>query len=353
MLGRFKQIVFLAVIGLAGGCLPQLPDNTKTASAPQRTLLYGSADASFSSEDGVTDALWLEVQRGDGETVGGYVSQNDATRNALIIMLHGASTFDSAGGPGSALYLHQTMGAALQRRGFRTWSISAHECGTAYGQDDTADVVAAVDWLAREGKVMLGVDHVYVVGYSTGGTATVIANRQRKVDAVSTVSALMEPFSIENRSGYWRLIAGLYPQNIGACQMLTTLNTYGPPGSAGWDALNTVAHIDELKSPMLVFHGDSDPIFETSNAQDLQARYDDLTAQGVSLPELEFIFLPGVGHFPTLEADEICGPIADFFQKYGAVQGGAVHLASGGAVPVAGGAVQTAGAAALAGTPAQ
>jgi len=332
MLRAMKHICVLLVLGLSAGCLPQLPDNAKSAGAPQRTVVYGSADATFWTEDGVGDALWLEVQRGDGTTLGGYVSQNDASRSAVVILLHGASTFEAGGGPGSARHIHTTMGAALRTRGFKTWALAGEECGTPYGERDKDAVVATADWLDREGKVILGVDRVYVVGYSSGGTAAAVANRYRKVDAVSTVSALMEPYSISNRWDFWRFLSAAYPNNLGACQMLTTLNAYGGSSSPGWDVLNTVAHIEELKSPMLVFHGDSDPIFETSNALRLQARYDELLAQGARLPELAFVLLPGINHFPTLEADEICGPISEFFAKYGAVEN-ATHVASEGPIP--------------------
>jgi hypothetical protein len=111
----------------------------------------------------------------------------------------------------------------------------------------------------------------------------------------------------------FKWITGIYPANQGACQMRETLDFYGPPGSQGWGWLDTVSHIHELRSPMLVIHGLDDTLFLPSNAFDLEARYQEALASGDSLPELQFVYLERVNHFADVTEPQVYQPIADFF----------------------------------------
>jgi hypothetical protein len=51
-------------------------------------------------------------------------------------------------------------------------------------------------------------------------------------------------------------IADVFPWNTGLCQLGATLDAYGPPGAAGWDRLDGVGRVRELRSPMLVLRGE-------------------------------------------------------------------------------------------------
>src|SRR5262245_37747648 len=175
---RFQSVLLAIALPLCPGCLPPLPENAKPSDPPQRNILKEVPDGRMETEAGVSGAVWLEVNRPGGNTIGGYLSQNDSPLKAVVIILHGASTFSPDGEIGSALIFHESLGAALQARGYLTWALAYPECGTAYGQDDLQSVIDAIDWLDRAGRSTLGLQRVYLAGYSTGGTLTILANRQ-------------------------------------------------------------------------------------------------------------------------------------------------------------------------------
>jgi dienelactone hydrolase len=305
------------VLAPSVGCLPALPDNTKATDVPLRTIVREADGATFSQEDGVSDALWLEIARSqEPGSVGGYLSQNDASADALIILLHGASTFSATGGVGAALLFHQMFGPPYRDQGYLTLSLVYRECGTAYGQGDVADVLEVLDWLNRGGKVALGVDRVYIIGYSTGGTITDNVCRQRSVAAAACISGLSEPRQLTDFRALYQTLAALYPDNEGFCQLGTTLLTYGPPGSSGWDTLNTVGHVQDIQNPMIFFHGNDDIIYNVDNTLHLQNAYESRLADGVLMPEMQFVILDGVDHFMIEDNPDVTQGILDFFARY-------------------------------------
>ncbi len=314
---RLITIWPLLGLGLVAGCLPPLPENAKS-DAPQRTILQQTGDTMLASEPGLDDALWLEISRiREPGTVGGYLSQNDPTQKALVVLLHSASTLIPYGSVGATRLIHSEFGPAFRDRGYLTWSLNYRECGTAYGQDDLADALEAIDWLDRQGKATLGVDRVFLVGYSAGATVATLTNRQRKVDGIVSISGLSQPDSVESEWFLYYLLGKIYPLNTGVCEVSTTVEAYGQPGSPGWDVLNTVDHIDELLSPMLWIHGTKDSIFNVSNARNLETRYEQRLAEGAAMPVLEFFYVEGVGHFLNLDDPDIQQPIFDFLQRFG------------------------------------
>src|SRR5262249_19706976 len=150
-----------------------------------------------------------------------------------------------------------------------TWSLAFPECGTPYGQDDLQSVVDAIDWFDRVGKMALGMKDLYVAGYSTGGTLSVLVNPPRTGAAAAAISGLTEPESIEDLWGLFKWVTGIYPLNLGACQMRQTIDFYGPPGDPRWGALDSVAHFNELRSPMILLQGTKDQLFSINNERDL------------------------------------------------------------------------------------
>lgn len=320
-----ESVRFLGIVGLLltlSGCLPALPENLKATDSPARTTLLETSDSRFETESGLTDGVWLEVNRSDGDgAVGGYLSQNVSPTQSLVIILHGASTFEPEGSVGSARFLHETFGSALRERGFVTWSLAYRECGTPYGQGDLQDVLDAIDWVEQVGYTTLDVKHLYVAGYSTGGTLAILANRNRTLSAVAGLSGLTEPQSLETLRTLFLWLTGNYPFNMAACQMRQTLEFYGPPGAAGWAYLDTVSNVAQLRSPMLVIHGTEDGLFSPRNAYNLEAAYRNAAATGIPLPPMQFLYLDGEGHFLNLMDASVVDPIATFFAAHQAPMG--------------------------------
>jgi fermentation-respiration switch protein FrsA (DUF1100 family) len=303
-----------------------LPENTALP-PPQRTVLDEAGGAVFSSEPGLEDAVWVEIPGNSGRTVGGYLSLENADSGDIVIVLHGASTFSTDGAVDGARGFHEGFGLAYRQAGYRTLSLDFQECGTAYGQGDTADVVQAIDWLNGPGKAVLGTTGIYLVGYSVGATAAIVANRQRQVTAVASISGITEPQSLQGAWFLYYLAGSLYPNNEGLCQVGSTLAVYGLPGWPGWDTLNTVARVNELQSPMLVIQGTSDQLFPVSNAQNLEAAYQQALSEGLTLSPVEFLYIPDADHFAVV-GPEVADAILAFFGRFHRqAEGGRVQLA--------------------------
>lgn len=305
--------------GMSGtaGCIPALPENI-WAGPPQRSIVAQDDTAIFSAEDGLDDALWLEIPSTDGNRmVGGYLSQDPASRRSLVILLHGASTFVTGGSTTAARLFHASNGPPFRQAGYRTLSLDFRECGTAYGQGDVEDLVVVVDWLNARGKALLDIDHVYTFGYSVGATTAILASRQRQVTAVASISGVTQPKQFEDAWHLYYLLGLLYAANEGLCQLGTTLATYGPPGSPAWDVLDTVGQISELTSPLLIIQGTQDQIYSTENAWSLDAAYQEALTSGVRVPPIEFLYLEGADHFAPLDDPRTLETILAFFEQFG------------------------------------
>jgi len=197
---------------------------------------------------------------------------------------------------------HDHFSAMLRKTGLMTWTLAVRECGTPYGGKDLTDVLDALDWLAGGGMAVLGVDRVYVVGYSSGATLTVLANERRTVRAVVEIDGLTGPSQLERYWGPYRLIADLFPWNTGLCQLGSTLDA--------------VRHVAELRSPMLVLHGERDVVFLVDNARAFQAAYETIRAQGANVPEAEFTYLPTGDHFNPIERDDVVEKVLGFLERF-------------------------------------
>lgn len=298
-------------------CTLILPENVDAPQDVPRTLIREAGGARFSAEDGLTDGVWLEVPRaGEPGYVGGYLSQDDAHHEALLIVLPGASTYYPGAMVAKTRDYHDHFSAKLRKTGLLTWTLAVRECGTPYGGEDLADVLDALDWLAGGGTAVLGVNHVYLVGYSSGATLAVLANERRVVRAVVEIDGLTGPRQLEQYWSLYRLIADLFPWNTGLCQLGSTLDAYGPPGALGWDALDAVGRVADLRSPLLVLHGERDIVFLVENARALQAQYEALQAQGAGVPEVEFTYLPTGDHFNPIERDDVVNDVLGFVARF-------------------------------------
>jgi pimeloyl-ACP methyl ester carboxylesterase len=278
------------------GCGPLLPENVDVP-PPKRVALAKLGEAVLKAEAGVDDALWLEVPVGrSGQAVGGYISPELGHRGAMVLMIAGSSTLAAQGSRAEALHFYRHLGGELRGAGFAVWSLRPSECGAAYGREDLAEALAALDWIDGVGRSALDAQRVYVVGHSAGATVATLINRQRDLAGVVAMSGLSEPDQLLELFGVYRLLGALFPSNTGICYLDTTLRAYAEAGEASWDALDTVQRIEEIRNPSLFIHGNLDAVYLARNMSRLERRYLELTAQGVALAPMEFWYLPRGGH---------------------------------------------------------
>lgn len=293
------------------GCLAcnlYLPPTAIDRVVPARTKVDERQGVAFWEEDDLDDAVWMEVPRAEPDgPLTGYLSVNRPHRGALVILVHGASFYTRDGSAGTARELHRQLGWDLHGEDYLTWSLATPECGAAYGQDDLAYVLDAVDWVQGRGDEVLGVDRVYLIGYSNGGAVAVLANQERSLDGVVSLSGPVHGDQLVLIETLAPFMEALYPDNEGACQVVETFERYGPLGSAAWERFDVFAHLGEMQSPMLFIHGLHDTTVPPDATWELEAGYLEGLAAGEDWPRLEFAYVPRVPHHampPSPEAAE-------------------------------------------------
>lgn len=284
----------------AAGCNPAaslLPDNLDLPT-PERSTLAVIDGAELQQEAGLDDALWLQVAATERTpAVGGYLSLAPSPRGALILALSGASMLDPQGPLGMSRRFMDGFGATFVEKGYRVWSLRVRECGAAYGQEDADDAAAAIAWLERSGKAQLGVERVYVFGYSGGASVATMLGRRTDVTAVVSIAGFTSPEQIYVNRLLYGLIAELWPENSGACQLGDSVDVYGRPGDGAWNEFNSIKGVSEFRSPTLFIHGLADFIIPPTSLMQLEAAYKRQVAAGAPLPPLTFWYLPGADHF--------------------------------------------------------
>lgn len=314
--GVWRGFAPAAALVLSVGCVPDLPGNV-ASSPPKVQVLYTEGGVTMAAEDGLVEGVWLEVCPDDAAPcVGGYLGLPAEPTEDLVILLPGASTLNPEGVRGTARAFHFLPGPPLRDAGFTTWSLAYPQCGTPYGRDDLAYVLRAIDWARQDGADVLGVRRVFVLGYSTGGTLAYLVARQRALEAVAVLSGASRPEQFYDSWGLYRLLALLFPDNEGMCQAGMTLAAYGPPGSPAWDALDTVGHLAELQSPLIVVHGLRDVVYPAENAMAIEQAYQTLRDAGISLPPVQVHVLPGIDHFSPPSDPEVIGMVIKVFRRW-------------------------------------
>ncbi|MEP0846172.1 MAG: alpha/beta fold hydrolase [Phycisphaerae bacterium] len=305
------------ILAAVGACVPPLlPDNVGKSPDYARTWLRAAGGADFYAEEGLADGVWLSVARpGAAEPVSGYLSSQSEDAPALVLLLPGASSFYELGPVEKARDYHDHFAAELRSAGFRTWTLVVRECGTPYGGGDLEDTLDALDWLENGGLAALGAERTYLVGYSSGGTIANLVAIQRELPAIVSVSGLSGSEELERRYRLLRLVTALYPQTTGICQLGDTLRASGPPGSPQWSTLDVSGRVNELRSPMLVMHGERDLVFPASSSRMLQVAYADAVAHGAALPPVEFEFVETGRHVNMLELPDVPARVAAYLQE--------------------------------------
>jgi len=320
---RFRSAAWVAVGLMAGfaagtGCAPDMPVPGDPPAPPPREMVEQKPGAALYREDGVEDALWLEMDRlaASGGPIGGYFTQPQGGRNAMVVVLEGANS----GGPENrlphTLATHRSLGWSFVAAGFAAWTPLVRECGTPYGQDDLTDALAIVDWLEGGGAAALGAERVYVVGYSKGATLATLLNLRRAVTAYVSLNGLTQPNQLEDNEMLYGIMVRILPYNEVLCQIQSTLAGYGPPGSPGWDVLDAVSRIGDLHSPELFVHDLGDLVYTSSNTRAMQDRYEAGLAAGESLVPLEFLYLEGADHYAARTDPAVHQQIIDYLNRF-------------------------------------
>ena len=320
---QFVRALCLAALlsGLTqnGGCIESLlPQNTDADWAPAGNILDEPEGAVLRALDGRADRLWLEIQRArEPGRVGGFVSSLADHHGGLILLFDGAGTFQAGGAVEAALEHYHEYGTDFRNAGFMIWALVLRECGTAYGAGDLKEALEVVDWLDRGGREYLGVERVYAIGYSTGGTVANLLNTQRELTAVVSLGSLTRAVQLERFSGLYLWLTRLFPHNVGFCQLASTFEAYGPPGDSRWEALDTIGHVEEFKSPMLFLHGTYDFVYFHDNFRALRRRYQELLDAGAQgIPRLDFHTINGGTHFALRDDPAVRALVRDYLLQF-------------------------------------
>jgi pimeloyl-ACP methyl ester carboxylesterase len=290
-----------------------------TLPPPERVVAQVNDEFVLFTEEGLSDAFWLEITRTqDSSVVGGYLSTNEPVRNAIVLLVPGTSFASAEGSTGVARDLHYDIGPALQDEGYITWSLAYQQCGAPYGEDDLRDILQAIDWLDAEGKQVLGVDRIHLVGYSLGGGLVGIANRSRDVDSIVSLAGVVSP----NQFSYLHLIFPfvriLFPDNEGICQLIHSIEVYGGLGSVEWFRFDVLTNLNDMRGPMLFVSGEDDEIVSPSITRQLETSYlaGRLLGIGSEWPEIEFEYIPNVGHTEITRSREAAERILDYLAEF-------------------------------------
>jgi pimeloyl-ACP methyl ester carboxylesterase len=298
------------------GCvsIPLPAENCEPRMPPPRTVVEQTSTALLATEPGVGELLWLEVERPSGaRTVGGYLAESDEPRGGLILLLTGASTLEPAGRREAARKLYDNYGYRLGRAGFSVWSLVLSE-DTPYWADEVGEVVDAVDWLDDDGRAFLGVERVYLVGYSTGATTANLVNLERDVTAVVSLGGLTQGDQLVVAAELYRWINGLFPCNTGIGQLGQTVESLSRQTA---DPLDVVSRVAEIRNPTLFVHAIDDIIHSVANARDLERAYlAERDAGNTTLPPLTFDYLAEGGHFGYVTDPERFSPVLDYLNAF-------------------------------------
>ncbi|MFH1745503.1 MAG: hypothetical protein ABIG44_00500 [Planctomycetota bacterium] len=316
-----------------GGCLSWLmPLNIEAVPVGERVTILEGPRARLQLETGLDEfrlrepdltspeldeAYWLRIERASRDgTVGGYISSLDDHNGALVLLFDGAATTYRNGGLETAISYYDVFGKDLRDAGFMTWAVVLPEYDTSYGDADLADALEVLDWLESGGREFLGIERIYVVGYSSGATVVNLLNLEREVDAMVSLGGLTQPNQLVGGYWFYVLLSGMFAHNAGYGQLGQTMLEIAP-GSPTRNRLDVVSRLEEFRSPMLFIHGTLDAFYLVDNTRALEARYRALRAAGVAdLVELDFHYIPNGVHFELRKNPAVRVRIIDYLMQF-------------------------------------
>jgi pimeloyl-ACP methyl ester carboxylesterase len=209
----------------------------------------------------------------------------DGSSNTWVVFLHGKGAE-----PGQALRMVPTiveLGHPFLMITYRNdVGVPPNEDGFyGYGQTEYEDLEGAVRYTLEHGA-----EEVVLVGYSMGGA--IIAKFLHQSDLAGRVSGVILDAPMVN----FNATVDLGAHQKGYPGVITTIGKAVSSYRFGvdWGALDYLKHVDELSSPILLFHGDADTTvpMETSDAL-AESRPDIVT----------YIRVPGAPHVCSWNLD--------------------------------------------------
>jgi pimeloyl-ACP methyl ester carboxylesterase len=287
--------------------------NCGATNVPNVQTLKEIGTAEICAASGVADADWLSLpRRAAGGAIGGFLSREAGPRGSLAILITGAGTLYSDARVTGALRFYREYGGLFQDRGFRVLSLVQPE-DAPYATREVDDLVELLTWLDAEGKALLGVRNVFVIGYSTGATTASFANLRAAANAYVCVATLTGPQQLQRSVEAYRGFADLFGCNTGFAQLALTIDYYE---AVGWHAFDLVSRVAELTSPALYMAAEDDSIYEPQNARRLEAAYCAALDAGLAPPELTFEYAPRGGHFVYVTDRRYFEPVLEFVERH-------------------------------------
>lgn len=182
-----------------------------------------------------------------------------------------------------------------------------------YASGEVDDLTLMVAWLNAEGRGLLGVDRVYLVGYSTGATTAVFANDRCDVTAVVAIAPLTGPAQLVRSAAVYRRLADAFPCNSGFQQMRRTIDAYE---SAGWEGFDAAARVPQMRNPVLFMQASDDFVYLVSNTQDVERAYREALAAGRAVPEMTFVYPAHAGHFAYVLDPRWFEPVLAYLERF-------------------------------------
>ncbi|WP_198674512.1 alpha/beta hydrolase family protein [Idiomarina tyrosinivorans] len=246
----------------------------------------------------------------DGLTITGYLSRplNSDGKAPLVVLPHGgpaardykyfdplAQLLTSRGYAvlqpnfrGSAGF-----GSAFEASGYKEWGLKMQD-----------DVIEAVDWALQQGGI--DKDHMCMVGLSYGGYAaeTAAFKTPEKFNCFVSVAGVSDIEAFVSKDRAFGVLDSLRQDMVG--------NVENPADVKRMRENSLVHHIDAVKNPILLIHGDRDTRVSTSQSQNI---YEKL--KNANKP-VQYIELEYGSHFLDSEPNRIkaFSAITDFLEKH-------------------------------------
>ncbi|MFN0137775.1 MAG: alpha/beta hydrolase family protein, partial [Phycisphaerae bacterium] len=185
-----------------------------------------------------------------------------------------------------------------------------------YATREVDEAAALIDWLDAEGRSLLGVDRVYIVGYSTGGTVVNFLNLRSRVDAMVSIAGLTQPDQLQQNETLDRLIADLFDCNSAFRQLERTIDHYS---RVGWGNFDMPARVTELKSPMLMLTTLDDWVQWPANTQAVEQAYNDALAEGAIMPPITFQYFETGGHSAYVSGEKFVLAVLNYLEEFEAL----------------------------------
>lgn len=270
-------------MALAAGALYAAPRIMKRAFAPpQRDIAHTPADLGLPEQQ-----LWLESV--NGTRLHGWFIPVDGAAPAVVV-LHGW-------GGNASLML--PLAPYLYRAGFHALFLDARNHGISEHDSFSSmprfaeDLEVAADWLqAHQDVTSLG-----VIGHSVGaGAAILSASRGAAFHAVVAVSSFAHPEEMMREQ----------MKSIPGILLTLILATMQRMIGHRFDDFAPRNRIPLVAAPVMLVHGDADPVVPIDNLHELAAAH----------PGAELLVVPDGGHSDLKPFEPFVGDITGFLSRH-------------------------------------